>query len=60
MIETKEETALNPAVGATGGQSIPCNELSIAEYSQNCNDNFSMERHWQALLLGYTRSFDRV
>ena len=33
MIETKEETALNPAVGATGGQSIPCNELSIAEYS---------------------------
>ena len=45
MIETKEETALNPAVGATGGQSIPCNELSIAEYSQNCNDNFSMERH---------------
>ena len=55
MIETKEKTALNPAVGATGGQSIPCNELSIAEYSQNCNDNFSMERHEEM-----TRQMERL
>lgn len=45
MIETKEKTVLNPAVGAVGGQSIPCANLSIAEHTQNFNDNFSMERH---------------
>lgn len=45
MIGTKEKTVLNPAVGAVGGQSIPCTNLSIAERTQNFNDNFSMERH---------------
>lgn len=45
MIETKEKTVLKPAVGAARGQSIPCMDSSIADHTQNCNDNFSMERH---------------
>ena len=45
MIETKEKTALNPTVGAVEGQSILCTGLSIAETTQNFNDNFSTECH---------------
>ena len=43
MIETKEKTALNPTVGAVEGQSILCTGLSIAETTQNFNENFSTE-----------------
>ncbi len=45
MIETKEKAVLNPAVVASRGQSIPCNELSIADYERNCNSNCSIKHH---------------
>lgn len=44
-LNTKEKTALSPSVGADGGQSIRCSELSIADCDQDCNDKFSMARH---------------
>ena len=43
MADEKEKTALNPSVGAGGGQPILCIDTSITDQPQNCNDNFSEE-----------------
>ena len=44
MEDKKEKTALNPTVGAVGGQPILHTNTSIAEQTQDCNDKFSEEK----------------
>lgn len=43
MVDGKEKTALNPTVGAGGGQPILCTDTSITDQAQDCNEKFSEE-----------------
>ena len=43
MVDEKEKTALNPSVGAGGGQPILCTNTSIADQTQDCNGKYSEE-----------------
>lgn len=51
MMENEKMTALNPSVGADGGQSSLCNETIVAENEQNSNqeDLDKMEKWLQQM-----------
>ena len=49
MADEKEKTALNPSVGADGGQSIQLTNTSITDQQQNCNGKFSEEDYKELL-----------
>ena len=44
MSKAKETTALNPSVGADGGQSSKTYTLIVAETEEEFNENFSPSR----------------
>lgn len=49
MADEKEKTALNPSVGADGGQSIQPNNTSITDQRQDCNGKLSEEDYKELL-----------
>ena len=49
MADEKEKTALNPSVGADGGQSIQLTNTSITDQQQDCNGKFSEEDYKELL-----------